>query len=92
MLGSVVSQAKEETYGGDQTLTERSNPVLVPEKVEELLVQPRLVDLDLERIVRVGVYTEILDLVHRDGLVLGCLGCFVPFGKRPERSDLNLAR
>jgi hypothetical protein len=38
------------------------------------------------------VHTEILDLVHRDGLVLRRLGCSVAFGECPERADLDLAR
>lgn len=58
------------TYRDDLTLAQRIDPVLVPQKIQQLGIQARLEDGDLELIVRVGVNTEILDLVERDGLVV----------------------
>ena len=54
---------------------EGHNPVLVPEKVEELRVARALEVRDLERVVRVGVHSEVFNLGERDRLVLG--GCSV---------------
>lgn len=58
------------THRDDLTLAQRIDPVLVPQKIQQLGIQARLEDGDLELIVRVGVDTEILDLVERDGLVV----------------------
>jgi hypothetical protein len=65
-----------EAYGDQRTLTERVDPILVPERAEQLRIQATLEDRDVELIVRVGVDTKVFDLVQRNRLVLGgrCIG------------------
>jgi hypothetical protein len=61
------------THRDQRTLTQRVDPVLVPQRLEQLGIETTLEHGDLERVVGVGVHTKVLDLVQRNGLVLG--GC-----------------
>lgn len=74
-------------------LAERVDPVLVPEESEQLVVQRRLEDLDVDLVVLVRVYTEVLDLAQRDGLVFGGdgVGRGVVLGVGTEGADVDLA-
>ena len=53
------------------TLTERIDPILVPQQAKQLVIQRRLEDLYVQRVVLVRMDTEILDLVQWDRLVFG---------------------
>jgi hypothetical protein len=62
------------THREDKAVAQGRDPVFVPQEVQQLLIEPSLVDLDLERVVGIGVNAEILNLVHRNGLVRGGSG------------------
>ena len=59
------------THRNKGTLTERIDPILVPQQAKQLVIQRRLEDLYVQRIVLVRMDTEILDLVQWDRLVFG---------------------
>jgi hypothetical protein len=56
----------------ERTLTERVDPILVPQRIQQLRVETALEDGDVELVVRVCVNAEIFDFVQGDRLVLGC--------------------
>lgn len=83
-----------QTYRNQGALTERVDPVLIPQKPKQFIVQGGLENLHFQWIVLIGVYTEVLDLVQRDRLVLGGDGVWwcVVLWICAEGSDVNLAR
>ena len=62
------------TYADQGALSERHDPVLIPEHLEELVVEAGLEEGDVEAVVAGRVDAKVFDLVERDGLVLGGLG------------------
>ena len=55
--------------GDQRRRAECVDPVVVPERIQQPLVHHRLEVGDLERVVRLAVDAEILNLAQRDGLV-----------------------
>ena len=51
------------THRNKGTLTERIDPILVPQQAKQLVIQRRLEDLYVQRVVLVRMDTEILNLV-----------------------------
>mmetsp|Transcript_46438 Transcript_46438/g.131312 ORF Transcript_46438/g.131312 Transcript_46438/m.131312 type:complete len:299 (-) Transcript_46438:207-1103(-) len=70
------------------------NPVLAPQELEDRRVHRVLEYLDGQRVVPLAVDTEILDLVERDGLVLGwtLVRWHVALRVRAECTDVDLTR
>lgn len=60
-----------EAHRDQWTLTQSVNPVLVPQQCQQLVVQRRFKDLNVDLIVLVRVDTEIFDLAERDRLIFG---------------------
>jgi hypothetical protein len=62
------------THGDERTLTEGINPILIPEHSQEVIIETRFKDLNVQLIVLICVNTEIFNLVQRNGLIFGCSG------------------
>jgi hypothetical protein len=67
-----MAMTENTTDRDERTLTERVDPILVPQRIQQLRVETALEDGDVELVVRVCVNAEIFDFVQGDRLVLGC--------------------
>jgi hypothetical protein len=82
-----------ETDRDKRTLAEGVDPILVPQKAQQLSIKTRCKDLDVQRVIQVCVHSEIFDLVQRDGLVLGGsgIGWSVIFWISTEGTNINFS-
>jgi hypothetical protein len=58
-----MATEEETTDRNERTLTERVDPILVPQRIQQLRVETALEDGDIELVVRVCVYAEIFNFV-----------------------------
>lgn len=82
-------------HRNERALAERVHPILIPQHTQQLRVQTRLEDLDLELIILPRVHAKVLDLAQRDALVLGSgtrsTGRGVVLREGAEGADVDLA-
>ena len=56
-------------------LTERIDPIFIPEESQQLIIEFGFENGNFNRIVSVGVYTKIFNLLQWDRLVVRCGVC-----------------
>ena len=57
------------THRNQRTLAQGINPIFIPQHAQQLCIQTRLEDLNVDLIILVCMDTKVLDLVQRNRLV-----------------------
>ena len=70
---SIFKRVSEHAWTKLDVLHFLRGSALVPQHVQHVRVQAGLEEGDVQRVVLVGVHPKVLDLAHRDGLVLAGL-------------------